>query len=165
LFKLEQYQESETPLRRAVSLDPGNADARYDLALTLYQLRRFDESISVLKTIAGWIEHADVHIAIAKNCIGDGRIVDAVTELKEALRVEPDNSEAYLHLSVAYGEDSKGEESLAAGKRLVELRPKDEIGYWSVAAACRELSNIPRRLTPASGRCKSIPTRFPPSKA
>ena len=41
LFKLERYQESEATLRRALSLDPGNADTRYDLALALYQLKKF----------------------------------------------------------------------------------------------------------------------------
>jgi tetratricopeptide (TPR) repeat protein len=161
LFKLERYQESEATLRRALSLDPGNADTRYDLALALYQLKKFEESISVLKSIAGWPGRADVHIAVALSCRGEGRVVDAVTELREALQVEPENSEAYLQLSVAYGEDSKWEESLAAGKRLVELRPKDEVGYWAVAGAYHELKQYPEEIDVCNQALRINPDSLP----
>ena len=63
----------------------------------------------------------------------------SIAVLKEAIRCQPDNAEAYLQLADSYFYAGEWEESLEAAKQLVRLRPDDEISYWPLTAAYHEL--------------------------
>jgi tetratricopeptide (TPR) repeat protein len=62
---------------------------------------------------------------------------------------------------VLYGEEGRWNDSLAAARKLVELRPSDEVSYYGVAGACRELNLNSETISACNQALCINPNSFP----
>ena len=68
----------------------------------------------------------EVHFALGSVYTATGRNAEAVSEIKQALKLSPNSDDGYIRLGRAYRATGQGEESLAALKKAVQLNPY----YW-----------------------------------
>lgn len=87
---LGKLDQSHSDFATAVQLSPGNADARFLLALSDYKQGQFAEAISELKTAIGsGIVDSDLHYLLAE-CIlktDPSKSADAIAELNQAIQL------------------------------------------------------------------------------
>lgn len=90
---LKDWPASESRLRRAVALDPGNVDYKVQLAYALRQQQRLDEALAVLDE-AERVDANSAAVAIAKaDCYRDlGRNADAIAYYRRFLELDTENS-------------------------------------------------------------------------
>ncbi|MBI3901319.1 MAG: tetratricopeptide repeat protein, partial [Nitrosomonadales bacterium] len=135
--------------RRAIALEPGNAEAYNSLATALKNLGRMDEAIAgCRKAIAIRPDFAEAYVNLG-NVLQDNADPDAAIEsYRRALTIKPDFAKAYTNLLFTYAYHSL----LAPEKYLVQARgwelacvPEQE----RIVARSRKIDRLPlagRRL-------------------
>ena len=100
LYRLGREAEGLGHLRRACELAPDSAWAWYNLAEGLWPQGEAGAVIDALqRTLAIDATHVRARVALGRAHAGLGRIDEAVAELREALRCQPDYVEAWLALA------------------------------------------------------------------
>jgi adenylate cyclase len=132
----ESLESSNKMLQRAVKLDPSFTKARGVLAFNLVMLSRHDEAVAEGErcyqlepnSAAGLYWYGMILISV-------GRVEEAASLLKEALRLNPIPPNVYLRsIAIALRELGRYEEAIAYLKRAVEREPNDFLAYYGLAA-------------------------------
>ncbi len=101
-FQLQAYSRAEALLRGAIDLKNDFWDARRQLGLTLLEMERFNEGIQVLQDILKENpREIQTIIEMAKLFLEVDRTSEALSYLKAAQRLEPDNKAVQELLSIA----------------------------------------------------------------
>ena len=128
--------------RRAIQLNPKLADAHRWLGSALLSLGRFDEAINAITESARLEpDDAGVHLSLARAYwIGRGDIDAGITELEQALSINPDLGYAHLQLGLLYalrGNYVKAERSCLVAVDLQERFLSGKEGLQIVGAYTR----------------------------
>jgi DNA-binding winged helix-turn-helix (wHTH) protein/Tfp pilus assembly protein PilF len=113
LERLSDPQEVRAAARRALALDPGNADARLAQIMLYTYYRRWQEYEAQLRAFL----RDDPDSALGHNRLGwlllnVGRIEEAVTVLQRAIAIDPTRLVVWVDLAFAYyfaGRDQEGD--------------------------------------------------------
>ena len=79
----------------------------------------------------------------AVDCIAEGKLDDAISKYQGALAIEPKFADAWEGLSMAYADKEMWAEAIAAGKKVVELTPDEQLGYTNVSRIYQRSGNVP----------------------
>jgi eukaryotic-like serine/threonine-protein kinase len=116
------WTQTEQELRRALALDPNNAEARRAYGNYLVTLRRFDEAVAEMKRGEELDPLSPIYPAVlGTTLISAGRYDEAATALKRALELEPDLMNAHIFLVQLYCYTEKGDLAIAESRRAIEL--------------------------------------------
>ncbi len=116
------WTQTEQELRRALALDPNNAEARRAYGNYLATLRRYDEAVAELKRGEELDPLSPIYPAVlGTTLISAGRYDEAATALKRALELEPDLVNAHIFLAQLYCHTEKGDLAIAESRRAIEL--------------------------------------------
>lgn len=114
--------EAIRTLRRAVALDPGNADALHDLGLTLRHAERMEESIPVLQqAIAARPDHVVAFMNLGTALTESGEHDRAVACLRRAVALAPGTAEVQFNDGNTLHACGDLEQALKAFRRAVRL--------------------------------------------
>jgi adenylate cyclase len=132
----ESLESSNKMLQRTIELDPSFTKARGMLAFNLVMLWRHDEAVAEGErcyqlepnSAAGLYWYGMILISV-------GRVEEAASLLKEALRLNPIPPNVYLRsIAIALRELGRYEEAIAYLKRAIEREPNDFLAYYGLAA-------------------------------
>lgn len=105
LYKQQQYEQAMTAYREALSKDPSNTTAKFNLANTNYKLSKPDEAIKTFEDLAAEGKETP---EIAKAYYNKGAVLSSQKKLEEsidayknALRQDPNDTEARENLQKA----------------------------------------------------------------
>jgi eukaryotic-like serine/threonine-protein kinase len=116
------WTQSEQELRRALALDPNNAEGHLVYGEFLLTLRRFDEDIAEFRHAEALDPLSPVYPSLLGWALTQARRYDeADTALKRALELEPDFLQAHNFLAWTYGYSGKGNLAIAESRRTIEL--------------------------------------------
>ena len=100
LVAAERPDEALDVFRRAVELDPGNADRRRNLATALFDSRNIDEAaLHARQAVALRPGDPAAHDLFGRILAVQGRLAEAQAEFERALQVAPDYQEARENLA------------------------------------------------------------------
>ncbi len=132
-FALDQVDSAAVALQRAVALDPDNARNRFNLA----------NALELTGDAAGAGEQFRAYLAerpddpVARFNYGvhlehQGRVEEAVTEIAEAVRLDPEYIQAHVVLAQLYEGLGRVDEALALLDQLERLDPgaRSELDQW-----------------------------------
>jgi tetratricopeptide (TPR) repeat protein len=103
-----KYQEAQEELRTATGLEPANAEAKYNLALTLIALGQKDEALTLLTGIAGPdVKNPDIYYQLGKLQLEHGDAKAAIVNLEAAAKINPGNDAVRRDLAEAYRRDAR----------------------------------------------------------
>jgi len=113
-------------IRQALQADSSDAQARYFLALALFDLGKRDEATKELERVVGSRPGVvDPYLALGTAYLDANRVADAVKTLGEAARLDPARPEPHIQLARAFRLSG----SLAKAEAQLELAaPKDRAG-------------------------------------
>jgi superkiller protein 3 len=103
LFALGRPAEAAERFRQLLGRKE-NAEVRYNLALSLYEAKRFDEALAAIQPLAG-VEHPEADSLALVGSIWEekGRTPEAIAALRRALELYPRQERLYLDLaSICY---------------------------------------------------------------
>ncbi len=122
LNALGRPRDAAQSLRRAVALDPNDADTVYDLALTLLRIDSGTEALALLdKARARFPGAAKIHAASGAAAYAAGKNDAAVRAYETAVKLEPGAADFHLSLGdvyVATGDFARAESAYARSLRL-----------------------------------------------
>jgi protein O-GlcNAc transferase len=119
-----QLREAEAIYRRILQVEPNHADSLHLLGLVAYQVGRADTAVELIGRAVGL--RADQ--ALFRGNLGEalracGRVAEAETCLREALRLDPTLADAHNSLGNIQRAAGHGDDAIASFRRAIELRP------------------------------------------
>jgi adenylate cyclase len=109
------YPAAEATLKRAVALDPSNAETLYQLADVTCSLGRFDPCIAMMrKALAMEPLNASFHFYAGTFLLAAGRMAEAQAELERAIELQPGAAGYGSALAFALMERGEFDRALAA---------------------------------------------------
>jgi serine/threonine protein kinase/TolB-like protein/Flp pilus assembly protein TadD len=116
------WTQTEQEVRRALALDPNNAEAHYVYGAFLLTLRRFDEAIAENRRRETLDPLSPMNPATLGSVLTlAGRYDEALTALNRALELEPNFEVAHENLAWLYDASGKGDLAIAESRRAIEL--------------------------------------------
>ncbi len=138
---------AEREFRRAIELNPGNANAHYEYALLLARLRRFEAALAEMRR-AQELEPltALVSLGVGQVLLYSGRPAEAREQIRKSLELDPDNPNAYYLLGQACELEGRYPEAEKALRRAVELGRRTGLGALGHALAVSGKQGEARRI-------------------
>ena len=132
--RIGRFPDAENLLRRAVELAPSFVPARSNLALVLYRQGRAEEAIAELDLLLEQ-DSEDLGVANLKAAavskIGD--YAEAVALYEMVLKARPAQEKIWMSYGHVLKTVGRGDDSVAAYRKAVELKPQYGEAYWSLA--------------------------------
>ena len=130
----ERYDEAAAGYRRLLELDPNDNKAHYHLAEIHAAEGEYEEALEVL---AG-LEETGEERAPARNLKGEcllslGQLDEAEAELRLALSMDDQLSDAWYNLALLFEERGDGSRALEAYETRLEMAPRDFRSHFNVA--------------------------------
>lgn len=142
--KLDRLPEAVTALKEAIKQSPDQADPHLTLAAVLVKQGQAAQAADERKTAANLMrahmnfQRAEVATNSGKSLMKDGKLDDAVVELRNAISFDPAYAEAHSELAKAL--DNQGKATEAAAQRAcasaIENSSPDPQNPQAVPAAC-----------------------------
>ena len=131
-----KLDNAENDLRRAVALDPGNAEAAVELASKLQIRNRFEDAIPLFQRSLNaphFAVRAHIGLAVCLKCQGEsGRIRPL---LERAVKLAPENPQALCELGRFELETGQFAAAVLRSKEAVRVSPRDEDCHFVLAQA------------------------------
>jgi Flp pilus assembly protein TadD len=130
-MNLGRYQEAHEDLRRAVALNPKNAEFQAGLGYTLWKIGRHKEAIAAERAAINLDENNfTAHYQLGRFLLfsaGNNRqqLTDASTHLRRALQIDPRHTEVRFDLLTAYRALGDAAQAFAQLKLLEDAKPGD----------------------------------------
>jgi tetratricopeptide (TPR) repeat protein len=111
------YAAAEDTLKKAVALDPSNAETLYQLADVTFSIGRFDQGIAMMhKALTMEPLNASFHFYAGTFLMAAGRFEEAETELERAIELQPGADGYGSALGFALMERGQFDRALAAAQ-------------------------------------------------
>jgi tetratricopeptide (TPR) repeat protein len=120
----KDYRSAETHLRRAVAIDPANADAHNSLGILYEREERWDEAIAEYRRVT----EIDPEYGEGYNNLGNvykkrGRAVEAEAMYRRAIEADPSFVGSYNNLALLFQEQGRIDAAIDYYRRAVERAP------------------------------------------
>ena len=124
LLQAGKVRDAAEAYRKAVQLDPNNAQWQYNLSLALTKLGDKEGEKGALEKAL----QLDPNLATAHNDLGlvyssEGKMNEAEREFRAALEIDPKFAEAQNNLGVVYSQQGKDSEASALFRQVTESGP------------------------------------------
>ncbi len=132
-FRANRLDEASALLSKVIELSPQHEDAYEALSVLLYNQKRYDEAIPVIKK---WItvnpDAIMAHTNLSRCYVAKGMIMEAEHEQAEARRL---SWKAELKAKKKEMPAIDYNEQIARFKQVIDLDPADVLGYFSLGNA------------------------------
>jgi len=116
-------EEASEMYRKALELDPGSAAAHYNLAGSLARRGEFAAAEDHFRAALAENPNAQTYTGLGIVLGRQGRVDEAIANLNEAIRVDPEQPAAYDQLGAILAEQGRLEDAASAYRRLIRVRP------------------------------------------
>ncbi len=140
-FALERQGLTEDAVeayRKALKLDPDSAAARFNLGASLVRSGEFAEAERHLRVALKKNPNTQTYTALGIALWQQGRVDEAITDLRAAIKADPKNAAPYDALGTIFVEQGKLDEAASVYRDLIRNRPS--------AAAHQKLAQVLTRL-------------------
>ncbi len=136
-------ERAEQSFRRALDLNPADADTLIGLGLALHRQSRYAEAIARYRAcISIHPEWPAPRLNLVSALIDDGRFAEAESECRVMIGRAPDLAEAHRFLGAACGHQGHLPQAVAAFRRAAECAPQDPLNQRSLGGALAECGQL-----------------------
>jgi len=132
-LKANDFDLAAQKCKKALVLNPKNANAHDSLGLALFGLGKYDEAIRHLsKAVQIEPGNDEAHSHLGSVLVAKGMLPEAVKTLSEALRLDPNNADAHYNFGVAMFRLEKLDEAIRHWAETVRLKPEDTDAHYNL---------------------------------
>lgn len=137
LYEAGRWDEAESELRAALSINPHRAEWHFNLGLTLEAAGKFDAAMGAFRD-AHALDPEDPQAALAMgvNCLRVGRVRESVDWFESAQRLDATDPDTYIHRIEAYGrlgEHDQAETMFFLARQYDQTPTQEASGYANLA--------------------------------
>jgi tetratricopeptide (TPR) repeat protein len=133
LAALQQFKEAEENLQKAIALKPAEANFHYDYGYVLYQEKKYDQAVPVLKQAVDLdSENLMARFLLARTYVSSHRSLHignfsqlALEQFEFIAKKNPHFPSVHLHMAKIYSNNGDQEKALLELTTELELFPKD----------------------------------------
>lgn len=131
--KLDAPEKALAMLKKAVELDPANADYHYSLGRTYYGLGRLEDAEShFMKAVALNPSMPDAYIHLVGIRAGRGEIDEAIEACNKILAIDANHFHALNILGSLYSSEKKMDLAARMWQRIIRIKPDHIPAYESL---------------------------------
>jgi tetratricopeptide (TPR) repeat protein len=146
-FKSGDVEGTERQARRALELNPQNADALHCLGLAFFGRQQYEEAIRYLSQAAQVKPSGgEIQADLGAVFVAQNRLEEGIRHLRQALELAPHIHEAYFNLGLAEFRRANKPEALKCWLRMTELEPQNYAAHHNVAALLEEQGNLDQAI-------------------
>ena len=109
---------------QTAGLDPGNLDAKLNLAKLLIDNRQYQEGQTIAQTVVqADPKNAEAHAILGKKYLLMHDLPNALAELRKAVELDPQRVEGYAAVGSVYLAEGKPDEAEAAYQKALTIKP------------------------------------------
>ncbi len=136
LSDLGRVGEAISCYDRALTLEPGLDDARYNRAIALETLGRVDEAIEQFERVLRQNpDYAKAHNNLGNIFLSRGRTDEAVEQFRRAAQLEPSLEVAHYNLGNAMLSLERYDEAVLCFRKALELEPRNAMTHNNLGTA------------------------------
>jgi len=159
-----RYDEALVHCRKAVELDPADAEARYNLGNALLGAGRTDEAIAAYRdTITRNPSVVKAHYNLGQALASQRQYEAAIAAWAEALRLDPGYADASKNIGTALSLLGRHDEALAQFESVLSRAPRDAEA-WCGIGWTRSRMGDPARAKEAFERALAIDPSSEPAR-
>jgi adenylate cyclase len=130
--------------QKAIAIDQNRSSAHNVLGFIYMFMRRHDEAIAEGEIAIKLDPNgAQNHVRFGQFLYTAGKPEKAILSIERGIRLNPFPPSWYFHsLSAAYRIAGRYEEAIKAGKKAIEIKPKDQVAWLSIAASYSVLGRL-----------------------
>lgn len=145
-----EYSQAEAACREGLRLSPEHAGLYNDLGLALIHLERFEDGVEAFRRAVKYSEDG-APLALARSNLGwallrSGKTDEAIEELNEALRLQPDHALSHQRLAQALWAKGLREEAIAEYRKAARLSPNSPGARSALGQALHRLGSLPEAI-------------------
>jgi tetratricopeptide (TPR) repeat protein len=107
-IRSERWPEAAEEFRAELALNPGDADAKYNLGFVCLKQSRVPEAVALFQEVLlVRPDHANAQYEMGKILLDRGQLKDAVEHLETATRLSPQSDYMHYQLQAAYRKESR----------------------------------------------------------
>ena len=119
-----RLEEAIAQFRKALEMEPHDADAHYKLGIALIGSGRLEEAIEQYrKALKLNPDKAEARNNLGTALLGCGRLDDAVAQYRRALQIKPDYADAHYNLGLALAGCGRIEEAIGQYDEVLDIDP------------------------------------------
>ena len=148
-------KEAESYFEKALKLNPDYSEARNNLGVVLYQMRRYDEAIREFERVLSDVLYKtpqQAYLNLGLVYFAKGEMRRALFYFKKAISIDPNFALAYANLGFTYFElksYDEAEENLEQAKELLKKMPGAELNLAEVNLYLGRINLIKRNYNRA----------------
>ena len=156
-----EYDKAVEWGQRSVDLSPNGADVLTLYAVTLGNVGRWEEAISLHEKAIRLNPLPPIHYLSSLGACysATGRYEDAIKILKRALKINPEDFFTNIHLTIAYSLSGRESEAKATAKKVLKLNPKFSLGWYEKTLLYKNLAD--KELIISALRKAGLPDKSP----
>jgi tetratricopeptide (TPR) repeat protein len=133
-LKGNDYENTVRHCKKALAINPKNADAHRLLGLALFGKGRYDEAITYLSEVVRMEpQNAEVYSQLGTVLVAKGMLTEAQDVLSKAIRIDPSNPDAHYNMGVAMFRQGKVDEAVRHWSQTLRLKPTDPDAHYNLA--------------------------------
>ena len=128
------FNTAQIMYEEALKLDPGLADARFNLGILHFNQKRYEAAITNFVTYMVKVgDNSRAHRNIGRSLEQLGQLDGAINSLTKAANLDADNPEILFDLAIVYDLKEDTETALATYRRALNLNPGYEEARYNLA--------------------------------
>ena len=128
--------------KKALSIQPNNADAYYNLGNVLHKQGKLEEAVEAYKKLISIKpDNAEAYLNIGNVLHEQGKLEEAVSNYNKAISIKPEYADAYNNLGNALKNQGKLEEAIEAYNKVLSIKP-DTDTYYNMGNALKEQGKL-----------------------
>ena len=138
-----EYDKAVEWGQRSIDLRPNGADVLTLYAITLRNVGRMEEAISLHEKAIRLNPIPPIHyLSYLGACYsGTERYEDAINILKRALKINPEDFHTNISLTVAYSLSGRESEAKATAEKVLKLNPNFSLGWYEKTLTYKNLAD------------------------
>ncbi|WP_269611281.1 tetratricopeptide repeat protein [Prochlorococcus marinus] len=141
LNNLGKSKDAEVSTRKAIELNPGDAEAHYNLGIILKGIGKLQDAVlSYRKAIELNPALADAHSNLANILKDLGKLNEAEVAVRKAIELKPDDANAHLNLGGILKDLEKLKDAESSTRKAIELNPNFAEAHLNLGSILKDLS-------------------------
>ncbi len=140
---LGKLRESVKAFKKALSIEPNDAEAYNSMGVALNEHSQLDDAIKAYKkAIAIKPDYVEAYNNLGNVLQQAGKLEEAIEGYNKALSIKPDYAAAYNNLGNALQSQGKLDQALEAYEHAFALEPNNSVAYNNLGSALQDLGRL-----------------------
>jgi len=132
-FEIGELELAAAAFKKAAERAPESIEVNYNLAICYLRLQKTAEALGILeKLLLSKNDIPEIYLALGEAYFNRGEIEKALSSIRRAQELQPDNYRIYYNLGLIYYKSDQLEAAVTSLEKAIEINPKFASAYYQL---------------------------------